>query len=438
MATATRGNPVGPTIDDFLVKLASHKSAEANTEPGSIGGPTAHPVKNVEDRTQDATEGERSSENSADVKKDQGSPGVDSTPEAKAASFAAKTAKLAKRSGDGPAAVSGSAADDQIQIGTNKQPTGDDPSVETSSAKGGKTDPGSDHPARTDNDQLDGGKYAFDANASFDDLSALVIKCGEDMCAILGAVPHMQAAPQNGRANTKAAGDVDPRLAGQAGWELAGLLTGEADKQAVDALVVQTVAQIMKSGEDKAARVSAMLNSFKAAEEEGEMPPEDPAGGGGAGGMGGMGAASDDGGEGGGDEAAMMAAMGGGAGGGGGGGGDEAELEQLLALLESKGIDPGELLAALQAEGGGGAGGGGMPPDGGGMPGGGGGMPPMSPAGGGGGMPPGGGGGGMPPGGGGLPPGMDVAAADRRGTSTKQSTDRMREVLEEIVARSRR
>jgi hypothetical protein len=39
------------------VKAASSKKAEANTEAGSRGGDTSHPVKNVDDQTGDANEG---------------------------------------------------------------------------------------------------------------------------------------------------------------------------------------------------------------------------------------------------------------------------------------------------------------------------------------------------------------------------------------------
>ena len=48
------------TIDQFLQKVRVKTAAEANTEPGSIGGETSHPVKDVDDSTQDAEEGERS------------------------------------------------------------------------------------------------------------------------------------------------------------------------------------------------------------------------------------------------------------------------------------------------------------------------------------------------------------------------------------------
>ena len=85
------------TIDQFLQKVGSVKVAEDPlSEPGSIGGETSHPVKKVDDRLQTATEGARSSENSKDVKEDQGAPSVENAPEAKAASARNAANRLAK------------------------------------------------------------------------------------------------------------------------------------------------------------------------------------------------------------------------------------------------------------------------------------------------------------------------------------------------------
>ena len=71
------------TIDAFIqeVGAAEKQAAEALSEPGSIGGETSHPVKNVDDRLEKAKEGERSAENTADVKADQGKPSVENAKE---------------------------------------------------------------------------------------------------------------------------------------------------------------------------------------------------------------------------------------------------------------------------------------------------------------------------------------------------------------------
>ncbi len=433
------------SIEDFL-QTVMVKSAEAHTEPGSKGGPTEHPVKDVEDGTRNATEGERSAENERDVKEDQGEASVDSTPEAKAAALLENVTRLArptgrkkaacecgqtpcickdKKAADGPASRAGSAADDQIQIGTNKQPTGDDPSVETSSAKSGKEDPGSKHPARTNNNELDGGKYAFDANTSWEKTAAMLTEVGNNICAQIHLMTRDGSAPAP-TATTKVASApqaqpaFDPHLARQAGWELAGLQNGTLDKQAADAMVVETIAEIIKSASDRAAlTIDYLMGYAKAAAEE--PPPEDPAAGGGGpppDAMGGGGAPPD--GMGG---MPPEAAMGGGPPPGGGGapgeeGGGSVPADELVQILEQLGVTPEQFAQAMQAVQGGG---GGAPPPGAGGPPPGGGAPPP-------------GGGAPPPGG--APPGMEVAAADRR--ATEKTAEHARKQLAEIISRSRR
>jgi hypothetical protein len=423
------------TIDSFLSAVGVDKSAEAHTEPGSIGGATTHPVKNVDDRTEAAKEGERSAENTADVKDDQGKPGVDSTPEAKTASanvfdFAGS---LAKKADGGAVQTPGSAADDHLQIGTNVQATGDDPSNETKKVKPGKDDPGSSHPARTDNGELDGHKYAYDGNTPLEKMAGDFKELAENICAQIAwmskeegnvktaaaAQQHAGNKPATPPTPVKQAQAIDPQLAGQAGWELAGLLNGTLDKAAADKMVEGTIAEIIKTASDDADRLIRYYDAyFKQSGDE--APPEDAGGGEPSGGEGGdlMG------GGGGGDPSGMMAALGGGAdaggggmpggdpmGGGGGEGGGDAEAQQLAMLLQQMGVTPEELEAAMQQIGGGG--GGAMPP------GGGGGM-------GGGAMPP-GGAGAPPPGGGG---GMEVAASDK--------TAEMRNYITEVISRSKR
>ncbi len=404
------------TIETFLNQVG-YKAAEANTEAGSIGGATTHPVKNVDDNTEDAKEGARSSENTSDVKDDQGKPSVDSTPEKKA---------------DGetnPPANYG--------IGTKVAPTGEDPANETGKAKAKKDDPGSSHPARTDNDELDGFKYAS-VNPETDSLEKVaeaVAALGNRICASIAAGDEKtaneaaprgrQAAPAAGSKQAAAVNSVDPAIAEQYGWGVAAMLSGSLDKQAADTLVVETLSGILKEGEDDAVRVISYLQNRAKQAEEG-MPP----GGGGGGQM----------------DPAMMAAMGGGgdpaaaggmppgaegggdpaAGGGdpaaGGGEGGKPDLQQVLQAL---GISEEELIQAIQAEQAQG-GGGGDPAAAGGDPAAGG-MPP--------------GAGGMPPGGGapgGAPPGMEVAAGDKGGRrTTVPSKEAVANYVLETVGRSR-
>ena len=123
-------------------KQAASRSKQADSpvpgDPGGYQGSSTHPTTAIDNRGQDAGEGARSSENVSDVKSDQGSPGVDSTSEASTSDVQDSV---------------------QLNIGTQQSATGEDPSTEDD-YKAGKDDPGSSHPAKTDNSGLDGHKYA--------------------------------------------------------------------------------------------------------------------------------------------------------------------------------------------------------------------------------------------------------------------------------------
>ena len=342
------------TIDAFIREVGALEKVaeESNTEAGGYVENTDHPVKDVDDNTEDAEEGDRSAENSADVKEDQGPPSVDSTSEA--------TAKV----GEAPVSQEGSAADDHMQIGTNVQATGDDPSEETSKAKPGKDDDGykehTSHPAATDNEELDGNKYS--ADMSIEKLATLMQEMGNDLCASFAVGPgqqEQQYAPKQAR-------DEAPEVSHQAGWELAGLLTGDFDKQAADSLVQNTLGEIIHTASGDADKVAEYLGSYFDAQQEmaqkqaeGGMP--DPAQEMGIPQEGGLPPELAGGGEelGGGDE---LAALGGEEGLGGGeelGGGPEegiADEEQLAEILDELGVSPEELEQALAEEAGAGGG----------------------------------------------------------------------------------
>lgn len=328
------------SIDRFLKAVGySEKNAAANTEAGSIGGETTHPVKDVDDSTEDASEGSRSAENTADVKADQGPASVENAKKA-AAKKRASANKLAAEKDP-----TGSASDDQMQIGTNKQPTGEDPSVETSSVKAEKDDVDTAHPASTDNSELDGNKYASMSTAALHKLSN---DLGNRVLVSLTknaefhdddeAERKSESDSSSDSEMMEEKGAVD--LAGQAGWELAGLLSGQFDKRAADSLVYSTLSEIIKTANDDADKTAAYLHSYqnelqKQAEGEEMMPPEmDPSAGTGAP----MG-----------DEAAMADAMGGGEAPEGEGGDD---VEQLAAVLDQLGISAEELEAAMAGQGG--------------------------------------------------------------------------------------
>ncbi len=367
------------TIEDYLTTVGTgiFKVAEANTEPGSKGGPTEHPVKSVPDNTQKAKEGERAQENTADVKKDQGAAAVDSTTMAKASFDPFKVlgnfAKVKKA--DETKSVPGSAASDQDQTGTNKQPTGEDPSVETASVKPGKDDPGTKHPARTDNTDLNGGKYANDSLAT---CGAIMKQAGDELLAQIILLKQGSAQPTVTKAAAAPVAAIDPRLAQLAGWEAAG---GQFDKKAADQMVGHELATLIKRAEDDAANVVWFMNDLLKKEAAAQAQTQVRKRAGDADSMPPTGAPPV-------DDKAMMAAMGG-AGGpppGAGGpppdaggpppGADGGGAEALLAFLAQMGIKPEELLAELQQSAGG-ADAGGAPPGAGAPPPDTGGAPPM-------------------------------------------------------------
>ena len=257
------------TIDKFIREVGATEkiAAEANTEAGSIGGATEHPVKDVDDHTDDADEGFRSKENDKDVKADEGPPSVDNQPIA----TPVKTAEGKSEGGAAgdPVQSPGSAADDQIQIGTVKEPTGDDPSVETGSVKEEKEDSGGPggptaHPATTENNSLDGLKYAESElqEMPLEDLAKVASNLNNALLAELAVHDFRKdagAVANQGSANKEAA---DDEVAAQAGWELAGLLTGDFDKEAADALVEGTLEEIIKTASGDADNVSSFLSNY--------------------------------------------------------------------------------------------------------------------------------------------------------------------------------
>jgi len=440
------------------------KQAESPTpdDPGGYQGSSTHPTTSIDNRGQSASEGARSSENTADVNADQGEPGVNKAPDAKP----------------------GQQDEVQLNIGTQQSATGEDPSTEDD-YKAGKDDPGSSHPAKTDNSALDGHKYA---NASVGQLKGL----HDSLCngiladlanghgttltkeALAKAAGAPATNPNEGNLQPSAAGENTPsqpkaQMAGEApsGEKQAGAAGGLADaiekaaaaiqagtpaagnadlqagydlaaflgieKQGAQAVVAETLEATLQDAQLDADLFGSYMLAFQKRAAEGPTPEEgeDHSGGGDdtsgaseakgaggetAGGGGGGGDPMGGGGEGGslgdllgggGDPGGLMGGgeMGGAPGGEMGGQPSEEEaLMELVAALDELGIPIEQLAQAGGGEMGGGEMGGGMgaPPMGGEM----GGAPPM-----------GGPDGGMPPMDGGAPApppmgeGMKLASA---------------------------
>jgi hypothetical protein len=338
-------------LREFLSEVENEKQASvnkraaANTEPGSQGGDTSHPSKDVDDNTQPATEGKRSQENTSDVKKTIFNGGVDAA-------------------GDS----SPSQEDQQFNVGITSASTGEDPANEDD-YKSDKEDPGTSHPAKTN----DGEKYG---SMSFGELRKLASSKANDILSDItlnmkeaaGSKPmpaFIQKKIDEKKGKKAPAPDCDKMAA--AGAAAASLTTEQQEdfsKQAKEA-VANSIEQTINDGLEKAAMVGSYLQAFyKAAEGEAAAPEEESsespveestehAEGGAESGME--------------VDPGMMAQMAGEGGGEGGGGAspDDAAQELLMALQE-QGIDPAELLAMIQQGGAGGAGG--MPPEAGMMP----------------------------------------------------------------------
>jgi len=368
-------------VETQQVKAASSKKrAASNTEAGSYSGGTSHPVKSVDDQTEDANEGERSTENSADVREQVPGGGVDAAPE-----------NAPDQEGQ------------QFDVGITSHETGEDPAHE-GDYKDTKEDPGTSHPAKTE----DGEKYS---SMSFAKLKTLTEKKANALIA--GIAVTIKEAEHRGKpqayspshsAKVAAAVGYDQAVsAGSSNVEYAAFFKEASENMLRDALSAATATGQYLSAFNKqlaiklAAEEAAEEGSEPASHEESE-PVAQEAGeeAGGSGGAGGSGM----------DEADMAAMAGASAGGapGGPGGGDQGSIDELLAALAEMGVTPDEVMAALSEGQGGGAPGGDMA-----------GMPPEAMM----------GGGGMPPeammGGGGMPPEAMMGGAPKMAAASRQT-----------------
>lgn len=324
------------TIESLLQAVETEKAA--STEAGGYDGESSHPVANVDDRTQVADEGTRSSENSEDVKADVPGQSVD-------------------EASDGP--DDGGQDSVTVDVGIKAKATGEDPSVETASVDAGKDDPGSDHPARTDNDAIDGEKYSS-AVAELSALAKQAEEIGSEICSMI-AVKSAEGADTSQASQVEDSTNDEAKEAAQAGYDLAGVFNGydvsDEDKYAADAVVVDTIGEVVSLAQARAEKTAEFFNSHFAAIEKQAIPGmyDEAATDGEDAGI----EMPEEGGEGGEIPPELLEAL---AGGGEGGEGGEIPPELLAALQgggggeESVGPEEEALLEAL-LQGGGGEGG---------------------------------------------------------------------------------
>lgn len=150
-------NALAEEISQSSVKSAAEKKAgPVPADPGGYQGASSHPSVSVANDVQSAPEGARASEYESDIKKQQGALAVDNTPEM---------------------SQEGRQDDVQLNIGTNAKATGEDPAAEKD-YKGDKDDPGTSHPAKTN----DGEKYS---SVSFKEARDACSQLGNDILANL-------------------------------------------------------------------------------------------------------------------------------------------------------------------------------------------------------------------------------------------------------------
>lgn len=164
------------TIDEFLNKVSHVKKA------ASRKGETTHPSKDVPDNTHRVQLGERFEEHKEDVEEHLGDEAhTTSNTEIADAKVAAVRRILHeyKKLADTLVRDAKEVATDG---GMKVTPTGEDPEHETESTKDTKDDPGTEHPANTENEDLNGGKYASYKDLPVEKLASLYKELADKIC----------------------------------------------------------------------------------------------------------------------------------------------------------------------------------------------------------------------------------------------------------------
>ena len=352
-------NALAEEISQNAEKVAAAKSASpVPADPGGYQGASAHPSTSVDNNVQKATTGSRAAEYEADVKKQQGALAVDNTPEL---------------------SQEGRQDDVQLNIGVNVAATGEDPAAEKD-YKGTKDDPGTSHPAKTN----DGEKYS---SVTFKEAHNKCSNLGNEILADLinfgdkaiaskeaGEMPDFikKKIGEKDEKKDKSKGELkgdqheidvdgDGKIEGSdlsalrngkeaafsAGYELAAALG--LDKQAAEASVRDVCANTLREADEMAdlfvgfysAKTAGADPTEEAAEGEDHSAPADGASGeaalGGEEMMGGEGAPA----------APGVEEMMGGAPEAGGEPSEQEALQELAMALQELGISPEELLAGL-------------------------------------------------------------------------------------------
>jgi hypothetical protein len=338
---------IGGTTKQASIKKAAPETVLGHTgsgkkDPGGYQGPSTHPSAMVCSNSEAAPIGARFKENHSDMTDPKNPANVDKT----------------------PAGMDGMDADKQMQIGTDKSLTGEDPKVEDDFQAKPK-DPGTS--SIMDADTV-GGKYA---SFSLEELTKKAFDQFEEILADIANNNEINSPKQASQTHQEV------KVAAQAGYELAAAAANAPSVQEKKAVASDIIAHFIKTAEEDADLVGSYLSSYQQRKyavdptagappmDGGALPPE-MMGGGGEGGappmgggpppMGGAPMGPPPGGDPSGGGAPPMDA------GGAGGGGHEEAINELANALLELGIPPEALIQAMQGQGGAG---GGAPPMGG-------------------------------------------------------------------------
>lgn len=269
MSTMIKNTPQFDQLRNWISEVNGTKqAAEKKAEKGL--GQTSHPSKSVDDGTEKATEGFFGKELSKDVE------------------------KMVPANVDGVKTVGQDQEKVQLEIGTKKTPTGEQPSVEDD-----YKDRPKDSPTSLPADAAIGEKYSFDfstpaglkqACAALQNLSNEILA---DIAVGAGVAPKQANAakvetpvsePASKSASSPSAAEVSaspagasvpstPASAAQAGYELAGMLG--LSKDAADKTAAQTIEGVIQQALYLGDRVGQKLQALyqKQAMGGGELPP---------------------------------------------------------------------------------------------------------------------------------------------------------------------
>ncbi|MEM4408889.1 MAG: hypothetical protein QXI19_09125 [Candidatus Caldarchaeum sp.] len=248
-------NSVSSLFDEmrsFLREIGAEKSASHRLRKQADGYDSSHPTEDVDDNTTDFPSTEREKEHDKDVKENVGPGNVVSVSENKLSDY-----------------------DTNPVQGTTPSAVGEDKKTENK-YKANKEDPGTDHPATTE----DGEKYGSYAQKDFFDLYKQASEKCNDILSVI-SVRLTQGAQVPSPANTIPVGPTEKSAAAYSGVNSYDFLEQSPSDQMIKlAAVKQTIAQTIADAYLAADLTAGYLGQYSRlvkAAEEGNLPMGDEA-----------------------------------------------------------------------------------------------------------------------------------------------------------------